>query len=102
MWSRILILVFWFSSVILCNCIVSSLSSNPHCRLNCLPVYQPVCASDGITYDNLCRVGKSNCAKSGTSDPRIRVLHDGHCTKDSLPTKKTKCLRVNRKKFLFC
>nr|QNH72494.1 toxin candidate TRINITY_DN5735_c0_g1_i1 [Ceriantheomorphe brasiliensis]QNH72557.1 toxin candidate TRINITY_DN5735_c0_g1_i1 [Ceriantheomorphe brasiliensis] len=76
--------------------------SKVHCPLACLPVYKPVCASDGKTYDNLCEVGQSNCAKVGSNAPRITVLHDGHCTEDSVKRKKVKCLRVNRRKFLYC
>nr|QNH72496.1 toxin candidate TRINITY_DN37551_c1_g3_i1 [Pachycerianthus maua]QNH72556.1 toxin candidate TRINITY_DN37551_c1_g3_i1 [Pachycerianthus maua] len=99
--QRSLVFVVISSSIILSNVLAQGLS-DPHFNLACLPVYKPVCGSDGKTYDSLCEVGVSNCAKSGTSEPRVRMLHEGHCTQDSLPRKKVKCLRVNRKKFLFC
>eukprot|EP00644_Phytophthora_capsici_P009108 jgi/Phyca11/102379/e_gw1.6.420.1 len=36
-----------------------------------------VCASNGVTYDNICYFNRANCDNKG-----MRVLHNGMCKRD--------------------
>lgn len=46
------------------------------CNIDCSHIsYNPVCASDGRSYDNPCQVKEASCQKQ----ERIEVKHLGHC-----------------------
>ena len=46
------------------------------CQRICPLIYQPVCGSNGRTYNNKCHFDKEKCAE----DSEIEILHNGECT----------------------
>ena len=48
----------------------------PDCPQICTAEYDPVCASNGITYSNECNFKAEKC-QSGQED--LEILHDGQC-----------------------
>uniref|UniRef100_A0A3Q3DTU6 Transmembrane protein with EGF-like and two follistatin-like domains 2a n=1 Tax=Hippocampus comes TaxID=109280 RepID=A0A3Q3DTU6_HIPCM len=61
------------------------------CNIDCSHIsFNPVCASDGRSYDNPCQVKEASCQKQ----ERIEVKHLGHCqgqTQDSINGLYTPC-----------
>lgn len=52
------------------------------CRQNCLAQYDPVCASDGRTYDNMCVLETTACMLEAGGMPagKLTYLGNGKCT----------------------
>lgn len=52
------------------------------CRLNCPAHLDPVCASDGRTYDNMCMLETTACilAAGGMPAGQLTYLGNGECT----------------------
>ena len=48
----------------------------PDCPQICTAEYDPVCASNGITYSNECNFKAEKC-QSGQED--LQIIHDGQC-----------------------
>ena len=49
--------------------------SGSDCRSLCPLNYQPLCGSDGLTYDNLCELEAHNCL----SKSMVTVVREGEC-----------------------
>ncbi|XP_048091147.1 tomoregulin-2 isoform X1 [Alosa alosa] len=50
------------------------------CNIDCAYTnFNPVCASDGLSYDNPCQVKEASCQKQ----EKIEVRHLGHCQKEA-------------------
>lgn len=52
------------------------------CNEQCAEIYDPVCASNGKTYENVCVFGYRQClrrSKEGDSYVELLVLHKGEC-----------------------
>ena len=47
------------------------------CELVCLPIVDPVCGSDGVTYGNACELRKASCVQRR----RITIVKKGPCGK---------------------
>nr|WHN38860.1 serine protease inhibotor Kazal type 2 [Andraca theae] len=45
----------------------------------CTREYNPVCGTDGNTYDNLCLLNCHNRRLDQLEQPRVKVLHEGQC-----------------------
>ncbi|KAK1935089.1 SPARC-related modular calcium-binding protein 1 [Phytophthora citrophthora] len=45
--------------------------------LRCGGAERIICASNGVTYENMCEFYRGNCDNKG-----LRVLHDGMCKRD--------------------
>lgn len=73
------------------------------CPEKCDITYDPVCASNGKTYKNMCRLERENCfAKT-----EIVELYKGECLRsedDEIEDERRPygCLRVGRGKYLTC
>ncbi|KAM6986198.1 tomoregulin-2-like isoform 2-T2 [Aplochiton taeniatus] len=56
------------------------------CNIDCSHIsFNPVCASDGRSYDNPCQVKEASCQKQ----ERIEVKYLGHCQGDIMPGTKS-------------
>lgn len=56
--------------------------SEVSCNEQCAEIYDPVCASNGKTYENVCVFGYRQClrrSKEGDSYVELLVLHKGEC-----------------------
>ena len=53
-------------------------SGPTECKDDCLNKYDPVCGTDGVTYDSLCKLNVAVCLKDleGTT---LRLEHYGEC-----------------------
>jgi len=61
-----------------CHTVVSTESSEVKCPNACFEIYEPVCGSNYITYDNECTLKMAKC-KTGSSTSSLTVLHTGPC-----------------------
>ncbi|KAJ0393691.1 hypothetical protein ATCC90586_011101 [Pythium insidiosum] len=52
--------------------------ASPSCFIMCPGVMEPVCASNGITYDNACKFDVAKC-KLGDAGKDLFIKHDGYC-----------------------
>ena len=59
------------------TCEVINGSASCECSQSCGNVSQPVCGSDGVTYENICELEKSSCQKA----KHITVVKQGMCGK---------------------
>ncbi|KAJ8021428.1 Agrin [Holothuria leucospilota] len=57
------------------------------CPEGCEEIYQPVCANDGVTYNNLCEMERTACI----SQMALVVLTEGACAKDLDVCSEMKC-----------
>lgn len=48
-------------------------------RCPCPRIYQPLCASDGLTYPNACEF---ECVLKRTRDPNFRIIKSGRCEEE--------------------
>ena len=73
--------------------VVASLGSecNRICPLN----YDPICANDGLTYDNLCQLEVANCL----SRSHIRVLKRGECDETPKIKNGKECPRICQRNY---
>ncbi|XP_078366590.1 uncharacterized protein LOC144650724 isoform X3 [Oculina patagonica] len=75
------------------------------CRQNCPAHHDPVCASDGRTYDNMCMLEATACmlAAGGMPAGKLTYIGNGKCTVAqicSLPVEKGRC-RASMRRFFF-
>ncbi|RHY74916.1 hypothetical protein DYB38_002109 [Aphanomyces astaci] len=49
--------------------------ADPECPQACLEIFQPVCGSDGVTYENECSMKRDACAKH----IKLTVVRQGDC-----------------------
>ncbi len=61
------------------------------CPAFCGEIYQPVCASDGNTYANLCKMRLESCQSAAA----IELVHHGLCPPGERPTPVPNAGKVN-------
>lgn len=82
---QVLSFAFCWSIDTVCRCLKhSSWSFRCVCNIDCSHIsFNPVCASDGRSYDNPCQVKEASCQKQ----ERIEVKYLGHCQGSTLTRK---------------
>ncbi|KAF1326803.1 Protease inhibitor epi9, partial [Globisporangium splendens] len=80
------LLLFFAVVCLLCGGALSSVrdeSSNGagdrKCDLECGTHWSPICASDGVTYRNACKLEEAYC-----EDHNVRSLYNGECQEELL------------------
>lgn len=95
--------VILFVCILLAELNFAFLSLSKECPEKCGIAYDPVCASNGKTYKNMCRLERENCF----AETKIVELYKGECLKseeDDIEEDRRPygCLRVGRGKYLTC
>ncbi|KAK8723645.1 hypothetical protein OTU49_011477 [Cherax quadricarinatus] len=58
------------------------------CKEQCTKIYTPVCGSDGVTYNNLCILGATDCRIRETGGTGVSVAYEGLCERPTVPGQK--------------